>query len=196
LNVDNPGVTYTETGVKTLDIDDDGSRLPDFLCMVDNEFFLPQSLYVDILFESGHAQNFLKNPQLMTEQFIEIVQSAQNGIEIDGISYKKLDGEEYYLQEIFNSEELLANLEKNAIAVKNSVYDYIVYDSTTVEWPFAVALDNDPEVKMFFKIPIKFKCAFCSRRFSRPSRTSNSYGFGSRSSRPAVSSIAKSKSAL
>jgi len=41
--------------------------------------------------------------------------------------------------------------------VKNSVYDYVVYDSSTIERPFAVALDNDPEVKMFFKIPSKFK---------------------------------------
>jgi type III restriction enzyme len=61
------------------------------------------------------------------------------------------------LQEIFDSEKLMANLDKNAIAVKNSVYDYVIYDSTTIERPFAVALDNDPEVKMFFKIPSKFK---------------------------------------
>ena len=157
LNVDNPGVTYTETGLKTLDLDDSGNRLPDFLRMVDEECCLPQSLYIDMLFESGHAQDFINNPQLMTEQFIEIVQTAQNSMEIDGIRYKKLDGEEYYLMDIFDSEELLANLDKNAIAVKNSVYDYIVYDSTTVERPFAVALDSDPEVKMFFKIPSKFK---------------------------------------
>jgi len=155
--IDNPGVSYTETGLKTLDIDDGGSRLPDFLRMVDNECFISQSLYIDLLVESGRAKDFLNNPQLMTEQFIETVRSVQNGLEIDGISYKKLDCEEYYLQEIFDSEELLANLDKNAVAVKNSVYDYVIYDSTTVERPFAVALDNDPEVKMFFKIPSKFK---------------------------------------
>jgi type III restriction enzyme len=157
LNVDSPGVTYTETSLKTLDINDGGNRLPDFLRIVEDECCLPQSLYIDMLFESGHAQNFIINPQFMIEQFIEIVQSAQNSMEIDGICYKKLDGDEYYLQEIFDSEELKANLDKNAIAVKNSVYDYIVYDSTTVERPFAVALDNDPEVKMFFKLPSKFK---------------------------------------
>jgi type III restriction enzyme len=157
INVDNPGVTYTETGIKTLDIADGGNRLPDFLRMIDNECFMPFSLSAGILLESGRGQDFLNNPQLMTEQFIETVHSVQNNMEIDGIRYKKLDGKEYYLQEIFGSEELLANLDKNAVAVKNSVYDYIVYDSTTVERPFAAALDNDPEVKMFFKIPSKFK---------------------------------------
>ena len=28
----------------------------------------------------------------------------------------------------------------------------MVYDSSTIEKPFAVALDNDPDVKFFFKI--------------------------------------------
>ena len=51
----------------------------------------------------------------------------------------------------------LANLDRNAVKVEHSVYDYVVYDSSTVEKPVAVALDNDPDVKMFFKIPSRFK---------------------------------------
>ena len=41
--------------------------------------------------------------------------------------------------------------------VERSVYDHVIYDSFTVERPFAVALDSDPDVRMFFKIPQKFK---------------------------------------
>ena len=67
------------------------------------------------------------------------------------------DGQEYYVQEIFDTTELLANLDRNAVKVEHSVYDYVVYDSSTVEKPVAVALDNDPDVKMFFKIPSRFK---------------------------------------
>lgn len=51
----------------------------------------------------------------------------------------------------------MATLDKNAVAVKNSVYDYIIYDSETIEKPFAKALDDDPDVKMFFKLPQNFK---------------------------------------
>lgn len=69
----------------------------------------------------------------------------------------KLAGQEYYVQEIFDSEELLASLGNNAVAVEHGLYDHIVYDSETVERPFAQALDNDPDVKMFFKLPDKFK---------------------------------------
>jgi len=83
--------------------------------------------------------------------------SAQGKIEIDGIRYQRLDGEEYYLQEIFDSEYLIAFLDKNAVAVERSVYNHVIYDSSTVERPFAVVLDDDPDVKMFFKIPDKFK---------------------------------------
>ena len=49
---------------------------------------------------------------------------------VDGISYRKLYGEEYYVQEIFDSAELIANLDRNVAPVDHSVYDHIVYDST------------------------------------------------------------------
>jgi type III restriction enzyme len=110
-----------------------------------------------LLIESGRIPDFLNNPQRMTEVFIEAIRTVQSAMEIDGIRYIKLDGEEYYLQEIFNSEELTAFLDRNAIAVEHRVYDHVIYDSSTVERPFAVALDNDPDVRMFFKIPDKFK---------------------------------------
>jgi uncharacterized protein YjdB len=38
----------------------------------------------------------------------------------------------YYALTTFDSKELMANLDKNAVAVNNSVYDYIIYDSETV----------------------------------------------------------------
>ena len=83
-------------------------------------------------------------------------------MEIDGIRYIKLEGEEYYLQEIFDSEELIAYFEKNAIAIENSVFDYIIYDSETVELPFAKALDTDPDVRMFLRYLLSSKLRLLS----------------------------------
>ena len=60
------------------------------------------------------------------------------------------------MQEIFDSAELIANLDRNAVAVGHSVYDYIVYDSA-IENRFALDLDDDPDVKMFFKLPSRFQ---------------------------------------
>ena len=60
------------------------------------------------------------------------------------------------MQEIFDSEEMLANLDRNAVTVNNSLYDHVIYDSET-ESRFAQSLDNDPDVKLFFKMPSRFK---------------------------------------
>jgi type III restriction enzyme len=157
VDITNPGVTVREGGIRTQKITDESYRLPDFFRMVNNECFLSHRTVFHILRESGRIPDFLNNPQRMIEIFIEAVKTVMSSMEIDGISYHRLDGEEYYLQEVFDSEELTGFLEKNAIPVEHSVYDYVLYDSDTVERPFAVALDDDPDVKMFFKIPDKFK---------------------------------------
>ncbi|MDR0821422.1 MAG: DEAD/DEAH box helicase family protein [Oscillospiraceae bacterium] len=157
IDVQNAGVSGFETSVRTTDLADEGHKLPEFLRVVDNECFLLQTTVADILTQSGRVADYLNNPQRMAEMFIETVKAVQNGMEIDGICYHRLSGEEYYLQEIFDSEELIAYLDKNAVNVQHSVYDYVIYDSDTVERPFAVALDDDSDVRMFFKIPQKFK---------------------------------------
>lgn len=40
---------------------------------------------------------------------------------------------------------------------KNSVYNHVIYDSTTIETPFAIDIDSDSNVKLFFKIFDDFK---------------------------------------
>jgi type III restriction enzyme len=157
VNVENTGVFTSGEYERTQDLTNDGHRLPNFLRAVDDDCFLSRRSAVDVLTRAGRIDDYLNNPQKMTEMFIEAVRSVLNSMEIDGIRYHRLDGDEFYLQEIFDSEELVAYLDRNAIAVDNSIYDHIIYDSMTVERPFAVALDSDPDVKVFFKIPNKFK---------------------------------------
>ena len=55
---------------------------------------------------------------------------------------------------MFESEELIGYLKKNAIEVDEhkSVYDHIVYDSN-IEKEFAERLNSDPDVKLFVKLP-------------------------------------------
>ena len=131
--------------------------LPDILRLISDKTLLKRSTVNKIIQESGRAADFLRNPQEFYEKVLEIIQRNRHKLAIDGIKYIKLAGEEYSVMEIFSNDELPANLDKNAVAVKNSVYDYVIYDSSTVERPFAVALDEDPDVKMFFKIPSRFK---------------------------------------
>lgn len=157
VNVENAGVSVSGEFERSQELDNDSHRLPNFLRAIDDDCFLSRRTAVEILIESGRMQDYLNNPQRMTEMFIEALRHVQGKMEIDGIRYQRLDGEEYYLQEIFDSDELIAYLDKNAIAVENSIYDHVIYDSSTVELPFAVSLNDDPDVRMFFKIPDKFK---------------------------------------
>ena len=151
------GVTHSETGsIRVDDILGDNHRLPDFLRMVDDECGFAPCTIMDILTKSGRLHNFLDNPQKFTEMFIETIKTVQYGMEIDGIKYTRLEGKEHFLLQVFENRELPAYLQSNAIAVNNSVYDHIVYDSETVELPFAKALDDDDDVKIFFKIPPRF----------------------------------------
>jgi type III restriction enzyme len=99
-------------------------------------------------------QNFV---QFIITYSTQIIRDNRHALAVDGIRYEKLAGQEYYILDIFDNTELLANLDKNAVAVNNSVYDYIIYDSETVEKPFAKALDDDEDVKMFFKLPERFR---------------------------------------
>ncbi|MBQ3427769.1 MAG: DEAD/DEAH box helicase family protein [Clostridia bacterium] len=157
FDIKNAGVTYSENEMRTEDLSDTYDSLPFILGVISEETLIKKSTVARIIEESGRAKDFLNNPQAFMEQCLEIIRHNRHALAIDGIKYVKLDGKEYYAQEIFDSAELVANLDRNAVAVGHSVYDHIIYDSSTVEKPFALALDNDPDVKMFFKIPDRFK---------------------------------------
>lgn len=157
IHIENAGISHTEREMRTTDIENSYCELPDLITAISDETLLTPSTVNRILTRSGRLNDFLNNPQAFMEKVTEIIKNNRHSLAIDGIGYIKLDGQEYYVQEIFDTEEIIANLDRNAVKVERSIYDYIVYDSSSVERPFAVALDNDPDVKMFFKIPDRFK---------------------------------------
>lgn len=157
IQIEKAGIYHTEREMRTTDIDNFYQALPDLVTVISDETLLMPATVNEILVRSGRCGEFLNNPESFLEKATEIIRNNCNALAIDGISYIKLNGKEYYVQEIFDTAELIANLDRNAVKVEHSVYDYIVYDSSTIERPFAVALDNDSDVKMFFKIPECFK---------------------------------------
>ena len=156
VDIKKSGVSHIERAMVTATLERNYDVLPDILRLISTKTLLKRSTVNYILQKSGRMADFLKNPQEFYEKSLEIIERNRHKLAIDGIKYVKLANEEYYIQEIFDSSELIANLDKNAVAVENSVYDYVIYDSG-IESKFAVALDSDPDVKMFFKIPSRFK---------------------------------------
>lgn len=114
---------------------------------------------LEVLYESGRLNEIYNDPVKFIEQVTDIFKEVQAKTVIDGIYYIKNENEEYYIQEVFDTSEIIAYLDKNALKIENNKtpYDYVVYDSETIEKSFAKALDNDPSVKMFFKFPSRFK---------------------------------------
>lgn len=157
IHIEKAGIYHTEREMRTADIENSYQTLPDIITAISDETLLTPATVKEILVRSGRCGEFLNNPEAFLEKATEIIRDNRHALAIDGIRYIKLDGQEYYAQEIFDTAELVANLDRNAVKVEHSVYDYVVYDSSSVEKPFAVALDNDPDVKMFFKIPDRFK---------------------------------------
>ncbi len=156
LNIERSGVAHTEKSVKTIDLENNYMVLPNILQFISNKTLLHPSVINNIIQKSGRWADFLKNPQEFSEKVLEIIENNFHKLAIDGIKYVKLVGKTYYMQEIFDSTELIANLDKNAVPVEHSLYDHVIYDSN-VENKFAQSLDNDPDVKMFFKLPPRFK---------------------------------------
>ncbi len=156
IQIDSPGVAYAERGIKASDLADSYPSLPDILAILDKQTMARRSVIAEILKQSGRGQDFLNDPQMFLENAVQVIRDACSSLAIDGISYRKLHGAEYYVQEIFDSAELIANLDRNAVPVERSVYDHIVYDSA-VENRFALELDSDDDVKMFFKLPGRFQ---------------------------------------
>ena len=157
IDIQQKGVTHITRELRTTDLQETSyNSLPDILRVIATETLLKRSTVAYILKQSGRGSDFLNNPQVFTEKALEIIARHRHSLAIDGIRYIKLAGEEYYVQEIFDVAELVANLDRNAISVKNSLYDHVIYDSG-IESKFAQSLDNDPDVKLFFKIPSRFK---------------------------------------
>lgn len=158
VDMDKSGVTATETHVRAVSIaNEDETPRPDLLTILRNELRLRKRTILDILTKCGRISDFLANPERFLEEAVVILRNCKAEMIADGIRYIKLAGEEYSVQEIFDREELEAYLGSTAIPVEHSVYDHVIYDRSDTERRFAAALDADPDVKLFFKLPSNFK---------------------------------------
>ena len=155
LTVEASGVNYNENGViSTAYSEEDEIALPNIVKYLQNETDLTRRTIVRILKESNTLDQFKKNPQEYMQETAKLINKVMGELIVDGIKYTKTD--DSYSQELFKNEELFGYLEKNLVRADHSVYDYIIYDSEN-EKTFAERLDNDPEVKLFAKLPGWFK---------------------------------------
>jgi len=131
-------------------------ELPDLLTELQDRTQLTRKTIAHILTESPRLNDFKRNPQ----QFIELAAEAINRCKrlalVDGIKYQRLGEDEFYAQELFETEELTGYLKNLVEDTQKSVYQHVVYDSS-IERDFAEALEKNEAVKVYAKLPGWFK---------------------------------------
>lgn len=92
------------------------------------------------------------------EEVVQIIKEVKLEFIIDkGLEYRKLENEEFYVQELFEPENPIKGyLESNLITSNKTPYDYIKFDSK-IESDLARAFETSNNVKVFAKLPPGFE---------------------------------------
>ena len=156
LNPTKGGVMTEERERRGMHVQTIRQPLPDIVTYLQNVTNLTRRTIVDILVRSKTLNIFYKNPQRYMEEVSAIMKRQMRSLLVDGIKYTRLGDDEYYAQELFETEELTGYLERNMLASKKSAYHYVVYDSEN-EKTFAERFEANNAVKLYAKLPHWFK---------------------------------------
>lgn len=159
LTIARGGTKGAETSSRTTDLRG-GHKLPDIVTELQEATSLTRKTIIDILIQSGRLEEFISNPNDYIKMVRGIIEAELAAIVTEGVQYEKIGGSIYSLTElqedgVEEKQYFLDNLYK----VKNQEktdYDFIVYDSET-ERQFAELLDSREDIKLFLKLPPKFK---------------------------------------
>lgn len=130
--------------------------LPDILGYIQNETNLTRKTIADILVKSKQLVLFKKNPQAFIDETIKLIRRIMQTFIVDGIKYHKIGNNDCFTQELFDSNELSGYLKSNMIESTKSPFDYVVFDSSTVEKPIVLDFEKSDNVKVYAKLPAKF----------------------------------------
>jgi type III restriction enzyme len=97
---------------------------------------------------------FKFNPEEFILKAGNLINEEKATVIIQHITYNKLEGR--FGSDIFTEPTIKGKLGINAIPVEKHLYDYIIFDSPTIEKPFAEKLDKSEEVSVYVKLPKGF----------------------------------------
>ncbi len=134
--------------------------LPDIISELQEATSLTRKTIVDILIESKRLGEFIGNPNDFTAMVKRALQGALAKIVVEGIQYEKIAGSVYELRELQKDgaeekERFLGQMYQVQNQQKTD-FDYVVYDSDVAS-QFAEKFDTREDIKLFMKLPAKFK---------------------------------------
>jgi type III restriction enzyme len=153
------GAKGAELGTRSAELK--GSyELPDIITELQKATPLTRKTIVDILIGSERLGEFIGNPNDFIAMAKRALTTELAKIVVDGIQYEKIAGSVYELRELQKDgaeekERFLDQMYKVQNEQKTD-FDYVVFDSQ-VERDFAELLDSREDIKLFMKLPAKFK---------------------------------------
>jgi type III restriction enzyme len=156
LAIGRSGVDTKETVTSApVTLDEGDIELPDILTDLQDKTQLTRRSIQHILVESARLDDFKRNPQQFIELAAEIINRSKRLALVDGIKYQRIGADDYYAQQLFETEELIGYL-KSMIDANKSVHEQVIYQSDT-ERTFAEQLEKNEAIKVYAKLPGWFR---------------------------------------
>lgn len=134
--------------------------LPDIITELQEVTSLTRKTLVDILVKSDRLDEFIGNPNDFIHMVKRDILTVLAASVVEGIQYEQIAGSIYELRELQeDGREERDRFIDQMYEVQNKQktdFDYVVYDSN-VERKFAELLDSREDIKLFMKLPAKFK---------------------------------------
>jgi len=134
--------------------------LPDIVAQLQEATSLTRKTIIDILIASGRLGEFLGNPNDFIKMVSTCIQEELAHVVVEGIQYEKIGGSIYELREL--QEDGLEEKDRfydqlyKVTNKEKTDFDHVVYDSE-VERQFAEYLDGREDIRLFMKLPDKFR---------------------------------------
>lgn len=134
--------------------------LPDIVTELQEETSLTSRTLVDILIQSDRLEEFIGNPNDFIQMVKKNVKNVMASVVVEGIQYEEISGSIYEMRELQQDGlEERDRFTDQLYKVKNkqkTMFDSVIFESDP-ERRFAELLDSREDVKLFMKLPAKFK---------------------------------------
>lgn len=157
------GTQTTETSSRSAELNTT-YQLPDIVTELQEVTSLTRKTLIDILIRSGKLSEFISNPNDFISMVKRNLQNVLAAAVVDGLQYEKIGGYVYELRELqkdgMEERDLFIDRLYEVKNKQKTDFDYIQIDSEGIDAPerqFAELLDSREDVKLFMKLPDKFK---------------------------------------
>ncbi len=157
------GTKTSETATRSAELSG-AYQLPDIITELQEATSLTRKTLVDILVASNKLGEFISNPNDFISMVKRNLQNVLAAAVVEGLQYEKIGGYVYELRELqkdgMEERDLFIDRLYEVKNKQKTDFDFIQIDSEGVDAPerqFAELLDSREDVKLFMKLPDKFK---------------------------------------